>query len=40
MIFVRLTTDDPYYGWWLYGEDRELLSASDQFPAVDECKRK
>jgi hypothetical protein len=39
MIFMRPTTGDPYYGWWLYGKDRELLCTSDQFPTVDECKR-
>ena len=39
MIFMRPTTDDPYYRWWLYGNDRELLCTSDQFPTTDECKR-
>jgi hypothetical protein len=39
MIFMRPTTNDPYYGWWLYGNDRKLLCTSDQFPTLDECKR-
>jgi hypothetical protein len=35
----RLTrvAGDPYYGWWLYGNNRELLCTSDQFPTIDEC---
>ncbi len=39
MIFMRPTTADPYYGWWLYGNNRELLCTSDQFPTIDECER-
>ncbi len=39
MIFMRPTTGDPYYGWWVYGNNREPLCTSDQFPTIDECKR-
>ena len=39
MIFMRPTTGDPYYGWWLYGNNRELLCTSDQFSTIDESKR-
>jgi hypothetical protein len=39
MIFMKPTTGGPYYGWWLYGNNRELLCTSDQFSTIDESKR-